>query len=149
MALVAVGAMFTATLVGVAANPAVAADPMTCVNFGGAPGISGSGGVITSYYSHRCNSLPGGVTGMDEDLILARRPVGGSSYTAQHIESRTHRQTGVDFSFDHTIGSDHGYWIAIMDLTITGNFSYGSVSGCGRIDSNVVHCGWVSSEHYF
>lgn len=127
------------------AAPPAAAVSMTCVNYGGAPMLSGSGGVITAYYSHRCNTVSG-VTEMTEYLYIT------SGHCADQSVPRSHRQTAVDFSFEYApfeSGCGHGYWQAVMQIYITGNFSFGSVPGCHRTDADSVFCNWVGPQQYF
>ena len=83
-------ALFAATLVAATPSPASAAS-IYCVNYGGAPAVSGSGGVVTGYYSHSCNSVAG-VTQMQESLVIFRDGLVVSNSARFHIQER------VDFS---------------------------------------------------
>jgi hypothetical protein len=58
---------------------ASAAPSIWCDKNGAAPTVGASGGVVTGYYSHVCNSVVG-VTRMVEDLTIERRDVGSSTW---------------------------------------------------------------------
>jgi hypothetical protein len=151
---VVIGVVLALTLLPVFASPASAAT-ITCNKNGGAPSVGGSGGTITSYYSHRCNVNPGAneVEYMLEQLTLSYRPVEGSTWAVQAYETRNHVQAGVDFSFPWPVGSQHGYYRAEMLLILKDrdgqNFSYGSVPGCGRDLPDTVTCSWIGAQVYF
>jgi hypothetical protein len=151
---VVVGVVLALTMLPIFASPASAAI-ITCNKNGGAPSVGGSGGIITSYYSHRCNVDPvdNGVDYMLEQVKLYYRPVGGSTWEPKPYSTRNHPWAAVDFSFTHPVGSDHGYYRAEMLLILENreyeNFSYGSVPGCGRTNPNKVTCYWIGSQVYF
>jgi hypothetical protein len=134
-------ALFAATLTAIAPSPASAVTTIECNRYGGAPSVGGRAGVVTGYYSHRCNSLAG-VTGMLERLIIRR------DFDVVADSSRSYVQTGVDFSTTASV-PPHGTFFAQMHLEIYGNFSYGSVPGCKRVMSNKVVCDWYSQSRYF
>lgn len=149
-----VGVVLALAMLPVLASPASAAI-ITCNKNGGAPSVGGSGGIITSYYSHRCNVDPvaNGVDYMLEQVTLNYRPVGGSTWEVVSYATRNHKQAAVDFSFDQPVGSKHGYYRAEMLLILRNdmgaNFSFGSVPGCGRENPNQVKCYWIGSQAYF
>jgi hypothetical protein len=125
------------------AQPANAAVIVVCNKNGAAPAMSASAGVITYFYSHRCNSI-NGVTKMTESLYLdfssSSAPIhcNGDSFTrASQVP-----QTGVDFSAKYAVLSCHGTYTPAMSLIIDGNFSFGSVPGCGRLNPVQVVCRW-------
>jgi hypothetical protein len=146
---VLVAALLAVTSLAAFAGPAHAVTPMTCNKNGAAPSSSGSGGVITYYYSHRCNYVPNGVE-MIELLSLEFSPTssGSSCSTGDHA-NRYYEQTAVDFSDTYSIGSCHGYWTPVMVLIIRGDFSYGSVPGCSRYSGKEVYCDWRGVTAYY
>jgi hypothetical protein len=127
---------------------ASAAPSIWCNKNGAAPTVGASGGVVTGYYSHVCNSVAG-VTRMVESLTIWRRDVGSSTWGSFTSDFRDHVQTRVDFSVSRPVTTDHGYFRPEMFLTITGSFSFGSVPGCGRFSSTQVTCQWFGVERYF
>lgn len=151
---VVVGVVLALAMLPIFASPASAAI-ITCNKNGGAPSVGGSGGIITSYYSHRCNVDPvdNGVDYMFEQVTLYYRPVGGATWEVVSYAPRNHKRAAVDFSFDQPVGSRHGYYRAEMLLILRNdmapNFSYGSVPGCGRENPNQVTCSWTGSQVYF
>jgi hypothetical protein len=132
----------------VGGGSASAATSIWCDKNGAAPTVGGSGGVVTAYYSHVCNSVAG-VTEMLEGLSIERRYVGSSEWLPWENAPRDHIQTRVDYSVSKAVGYEHGYFRPKMFLAITGDFSYGSVPGCGRYSGTTVHCQWIGAQKYF
>jgi hypothetical protein len=127
---------------------ASAAPSIWCDKNGAAPTVGASGGVVTGYYSHVCNSVAG-VTRMVEDLTIERRDVGSSTWGQFESDFRDYTRTRVDFTVSREVLRDHGYFRPQMFLTITGTFSFGKVPGCGRFSSTQVTCKWYGVERYF
>lgn len=121
--------------------------PMTCVPPAGAPSFSRpsfTDNAITAYYAHDCNYVPSGVSGMQELLHLDRIDDCTSLQGVGFLfDAREHRQANVQFSkrVDQGYSANQCYR-PYETLTISGSFSYGSVSGCGRISSSQVRCQW-------
>jgi hypothetical protein len=123
---------------------ASAVTPMTCTPYGGAPSSSGSAGVVTYYYSHRCNIAPANVH-MTEILTLTGEPTCEDSFPPSYSYS----QARVDLSERHDIQGCHGYYTPSMTLILEGQFIYGSVPGCGRTGPDVVVCNWSGKTKYY
>jgi hypothetical protein len=132
----------------VGGGSASAASSIWCNKNGAAPTVGASGGVVTAYYSHVCNSVAG-VTEMIQGNTIERRDVGSSDWRTWENATRDHVQTRVDFSVSKAVGGEHGYFRPVMFLAITGNFSYGSVPGCARYSGTTVYCQWFGAQKYF
>lgn len=122
------------------AVPASAAT-MVCTPQSGAPSLSRSGLDYSYTYAHSCNTLAG-LTDMVEVNSLEVAETPGKARGSRGEVTRHVYSTGTRFTSSFNIGEPGGYWNARMDLTIRGNFSFGSVSGCGRVDPTTVKCMW-------
>jgi hypothetical protein len=146
LVVVAMLALVGSLMVGV--GSASAASSIWCNKNGAAPTVGGSGGVITGYYSHVCNSVAG-VTQMGQSITIERRNVGSNTWENWAHSQRDYIQTRVDFSVSKSVSYEHGYFRPVMFLYVTGNFSYGSVPGCNRISGTTVFCQWYGAQKYF
>ena len=68
----------------VGGESASAASSIWCNKNGAAPTVGASGGVVTAYYSHVCNSVAG-VTEMLEGISIERRDVGSSEWGSSRM----------------------------------------------------------------
>lgn len=140
--------------------PAVnASATLTCNQINGAPSVANGDWAgfttrqdVRGYYYHSCNTTSG-ITSMDMGMGVDIFTSGGywttycdgwgcSGYRDwSRIDlTRAHNETAID--------SPDGYYRTSTQLFLVGTFSYGSVSGCGRVNYQQVDCYWNSGAIY-
>ncbi len=137
-----------AVMAGCMTAPAHAVTYLTCNAVNGAPSMRVLGtGRARVYYYHQCNvdPLSVGVVDMRQSTGVIRQWDG---YESVHIAGARNQQSAAYYQ-DWNFGGDSGTtWIPVNRLAIYGNFTYGSVPGCGRVDSQTVVCEWHGQPKY-
>jgi hypothetical protein len=132
---------------------AEAAAFLVCQPINGAPSITRlSNGIdLKGYYYHGCNTNPAslGATSMHPYVSIEQYDPDGWRVYASFDRGVIASQTTAAYNVVLYNYKGSHYFRTHMKLTISGSFSYGAVSGCGRTSSTTVVCNWYSIQKFY
>lgn len=143
-----VGLLILVTSVA-APSPASAAAIITCTR-GTAPQISGpsSPGDHTEngYFTCNVNPMANGVTSMSQNLSAQYTGTDWPCTTFPINYNTTYQQQSAAWTAVGNLDC-YGTYQPTETLILNGNFSYGSVAGCGRSSATQVKCTWTGPTY--
>jgi hypothetical protein len=123
--------------------------PLQCTSQG-TPTVRGSGAdVVEIFYLYGCDQAPAAVGVVDiTEYMVVEKPNGAVVDTVpvdrlQKQSAATEMDACSVHACDFHKAIGLGLFRPVLELRITGNFTYGSVPGCWRDDPRVVRCRWV------